>query len=49
MILKNIKINENNKSFKLIQNGSNPNFILIDIMRKKRNIDINQIRNLIIN
>ena len=29
---KNNKINSDNKSYKLIQNGSHPNFILIDIM-----------------
>ena len=28
-------INENNKSFKLILNGTNPNFILIDVDKKK--------------
>ena len=41
------QINENNKDFKLIQNGSNPNFKLIDILPEKKNIDINQIRELI--
>ena len=41
------QINENNKNFKLIQNGSNPNFKLIDILPEKKNIDINQIRKLI--
>ena len=47
--LKNFKINEENKSFKLNLNKSNPNFILIDIYNGKKNIDINQIRDLIIN
>ena len=47
--LKNFKINLENKSFKLIQNGSNPNFNLIDVTEDKKKIDINQIRNLIIN
>jgi len=42
-------INENNKSFKLILNGTNPNFILIDVDKKKKFIDIEQIRNLIVN
>ena len=46
--LKNFKINDENKSFKLIQNKSNPNLILIDINKEKRNIDISQIRNLIL-
>ena len=46
--LKNLKINPENKSFRLILNKSNPNFISIDIEDDKKNIDINQIRNLII-
>ena len=45
----NFKINENNRSFKTIQNQSNLNFILIDIYPDKKLIDINQIRNLILN
>ena len=45
---KNFKINPDNKSFKLIINKSNPNFISIDIDNDKKNIDINQIRNLIL-
>ena len=45
---KNFKINPDNKSFKLIINKSNPNFILIDINEDKKNIDINQIRHLIL-
>ncbi len=44
----NNSINPNNKSYKLIQNKSNPNFHLIDILQEKKNIDINQIRDLII-
>ena len=46
---KNNEINLENKSFKLIQNKSNPNFNLIDVAEDKKNIDINQIRELIIN
>ena len=46
--MKNFKINPDNKSFKLILNKSNPNFISIDIDDDKKNIDINQIRNLIL-
>jgi DNA polymerase-3 subunit delta' len=46
--LQNLRINLENKSFKLIQNKSNPNFILIDVNEEKKNIDINQIRNLIL-
>ena len=45
----NNKINFENKSYKLIQNKSNPNFYLIDVLQDKKNIDINQIRELIIN
>ena len=44
--LNNFSINPENKTFKLIQNKSNPNFILIDIVEDKKNIDISQIRNL---
>ena len=46
--VKNFKINPENKSFKLILNKSNPNFISIDIDDDKKSIDINQIRNLIL-
>ena len=44
---KNNKINSENKSYKLIQNKSNPNFYLIDVIDDKKNIDIDQIRVLI--
>ena len=44
--LNNFSINHENRSFKLIQNKSNPNFILIDVVKDKQNIDISQIRNL---
>jgi len=46
----NIKTNEiniENTSFKLIKNGSHPNFHLIDLMEEKKNIEISQIRNMI--
>ena len=46
--LNNLKIIPHNKSFKLVQNKSNPNFILVDIQEEKKNIDISQIRNLIL-
>ena len=46
--LKNFRIDANNKSFKLILNKSNPNFYLIDVEENKKNIDINQIRKLIL-
>ena len=42
-------INSDNKSYKLIQNKSNPNFQLIDVSENKKNIDIMQIRELILN
>ena len=45
---KNLLINSENRSFKLIQNKSSPNFILIDVSIDKKNIDIDQIRNLIV-
>jgi DNA polymerase-3 subunit delta' len=45
---KKFRIDPENKSFKLILNKSNPNFILIDIDEDKKSIDINQIRNLIL-
>ncbi len=45
----NNKINPDNKSYKLILNKSNPNFYLIDVLEEKKNIDINQIRELILN
>ena len=44
----NLIINENNKSFRLIKNSVNPNFYSIDVIDEKKKIDINQIRNLII-
>ena len=46
---KNFKINSENKSFKLIQNKTSPNFILIDVLSDKKNIDISQIRNMVTN
>jgi len=44
---KNFQIDRENKSYKLILNKSNPNFISIDVDEDKKSIDINQIRNLI--
>ena len=46
--LQKFQINADNRSFKLIFNKSNPNFILVDINEEKKNIDIGQIRNLIL-
>ncbi len=47
--LENLTINTKNKSLKLILNKSNPNFTLVDVNAEKKNIDIKQIRDLIIN
>ncbi len=41
------EINLHNNSFKLIKNGSHPNFHLIDLIDDKKNIEISQIRNMI--
>ncbi|MDC3403826.1 AAA family ATPase [Candidatus Pelagibacter sp.] len=41
------KINSENKSFKLLQNNSHPNFYLIDLLTEKKNIDVAQIRGMI--
>ena len=43
----NFVINSKNRSYKLIQNYSHPNFYLIDILDEKKNIDISQIREMI--
>tara|TARA_B100000787_G_scaffold100182_1_gene73982 strand:- start:28 stop:966 length:939 start_codon:yes stop_codon:yes gene_type:complete len=43
----NFIINENNRSFKLLQNNSHPNFYLIDVLNDKKNIDVSQIREMI--
>ncbi len=47
--LENHQINPENKSYRLIQNKSNPNFNLVDVAEDKKKIDIDQIRKLIIN
>ena len=47
--LNNFEINNENKSYKLTQNRTNPNLKLIDVNDDKKNIDINQIRDLILN
>ena len=41
------KINPENKSFKLLQGSSHPNFYLIDLLAEKKNIDVAQIRGMI--
>jgi len=45
--LDNFIINKENKSFKLIENNSHPNFYLIDLLNNKKNIDVGQIREMI--
>ncbi len=40
-------INKENRSFKLLQNKSHPNFYLIDLIDDKKNIEVNQIRQMI--
>jgi len=45
-LIKN-KINSENKSYKLLQNNSHPNFYLIDLLAEKKNIDVAQIRGMI--
>lgn len=41
------KINDNNKSYKLINSDTHPNFFLIDVKETKKDIDIAQIRKMI--
>ena len=43
----NLTLNKKNRSFKLIQNNSHPNFYLIDLINDKKNIDVSQIREMI--
>tara|TARA_B100000780_G_scaffold173762_1_gene121652 strand:- start:146 stop:1084 length:939 start_codon:yes stop_codon:yes gene_type:complete len=43
----NFIINENNRSYKLLQNNSHPNFYLIDLLNDKKNIDVAQVREMI--
>ena len=43
----NLMINPENKSFKILQNNSHPNFYLIDLLTEKKNIDVAQIREMI--
>ena len=41
-------INKDNRSYKLLQKNSHPNFYLIDLLNDKKSIDVAQIRELII-
>ena len=45
--IKEFKIYNENKSYKLVQNHTHPNFYLIDLIEDKKNIDVAQIRNMI--
>ena len=47
--LDHFEINDMSKTYQLINNGSNPNFTLIDVDADKKSIDISQIRELISN
>ena len=44
---KKLTINKENRSFKLLQNNSHPNFYLIDLLNDKKIIDVAQIREMI--
>ena len=44
---KKLTINKDNKSFKLLQSNTHPNFYLIDILDDKKNIDVAQVREMI--
>ena len=44
---KELIINSENRSYKLLQNNSHPNIYLIDLVDEKKNIDIAQIRQMI--
>ena len=48
-IVEESKINPENRFYKLTINGSNPNLSLVDTLSDKKSIDINQIRELIMN
>ena len=45
--LENFNINKDNKSYKLLQNNSHPNFYLINLLTEKKSIDVAQIREMI--
>ena len=45
--LKKFRINKDNKSYKLLQNNTHPNFYLIDLLTEKKSIDVSQIREMI--
>ena len=43
----NLTINSENRSYKLVNNNSHPNFHLIDLLNEKKNIDVSQVRDMI--
>jgi len=45
--IESFSINLENKSYKLLQNNSHPNFYLIDLLTEKKSIDVGQIREMI--
>ena len=45
--IQEFNINKENKSYKLVQNRSHPNFYLVDLIDEKKNIDVAQIREMI--
>ena len=45
--LNKFSIHKENKSFKLVHSNSHPNFYLIGLLSDKKNIDINQVREMI--
>jgi len=45
--LENLNISKDNRSYKLLQNNSHPNFYLIDLLIEKKSIDVGQIREMI--
>ena len=45
--MNNFTINKENRSFKLLNNGSHSNFYSVDLLNEKKNIDVNQIREMI--
>ncbi len=44
---KNFTINDKNRSFRLIQNNSHPNFYCVNSIQEKKSIDIDQVRKMI--
>ena len=45
--INSLTIDKENRSFKLLQNNTHPNFYLIDLLNDKKNIDVSQIREMI--